>query len=291
MRLRLVSISDATGQMTQFGYDWPGDPLKLTKVTDPAGNTTEFQYDPQGHLIRSINPKGVASTFTYGPTAQDPHQPMDFMNGMTTPEGTLAFRSGETLIGPSYRRWLEVRNSANAVERLEGGAGYAYEIDPEQLPKVPEIDPAQHPLDLSSRESFYWAPGVYDPGKPNFRKASHLRWGHGPGGFSSGILLSEKAPDGPRHWYVHAGDFWGGVYSAARSSRYPLTAEGTLRIGAQIFGAKGLPGMENRLAPVCDGARKLVTRDYWADASGALHGIQRAYDPQGHLLQEAPIVP
>jgi len=289
--LRLASITDATGRVTKLSYDLPTDPLKLTQVTDPSGRSTQFQYDAQGHLSKTISPTGASATFAYGPTAKDPALPADFVNGMTWPTGTLAFRAGETLIGPSYRRWLEVANAAGQTERVEGGAGYAYEIDPEQLPRVPEIDPEQHPFQLSSRESFYWAPGSYDPGKPNFRKARHLRWGHGPGGFSSGIVLSEMAPGGTRHWFVHAGDFWGGPCYAARSERSPLTPDGILKPGAKLRGVTGTTAMSGSLAPVCDGNRNLVTRDYWQEADGTLHGRKRDFDLQGRLLREAPVTP
>lgn len=285
--LRLVAITDASGRVTTLSYEFPEDPLKLTKVTDPNGRSTSFWFNDQGRLIKTINPQGIATTFTYGPTAGDPAMSGDFINGMTTPVGTIAFREGETLVGPNYRRWLEARVASGKMERVESGAGYAYEIDPEQLPNVPELDPAYHHLAFRFRESFFWKPDTFEASKPNYRKAKHIRWGHGPGAFSSGIVLSEKEPDGPRHWFVHAGDFWGGVFPGARGAQHPMTADDVLKPGFQIVGVKGTPAMVGSLAPVYDGCRKLVTRDYWVNPDGSIGSILRDFDPQGHLIQES----
>ncbi len=289
--LRLTSITDTSGQVTSLGYELKTDPLKLTKVTDPSGKSTRFEFDLKGQLVRTINPEGGVTTFAYGPTPADPGMSYDFINAMANPAGTILFRSGETLIGPSSRRWLEAEDASGRLERVEGGAGYAYEIDPEQLPRVPELDPAYHPLAYSFRESFFWKAGAYDLGKPNFRKARHIRWGHGPGGFSSGIALSEKEPDGPRHWFVHAGDFWGGVTPLARSIENPLTSEGLLKPGAQLLGAQSTKGRQESIAPVFDGCRRLVTRDYWTNPDGTIRKVQREFDVKGRLVREISPTP
>jgi len=281
----LVSITDADGQVTTLSYEVPADPLKLTKVTGPTGKTTRFEFSDDGRLIRTINAQGVATTFSYGSTPADPGMPADFIHAMTGPSGTTMFREGESLIGPSYRRWLEAKAAGGMVERVESGAGYAYEIDPEQLPKVPELSPDYHPLAVSFRESFFWPSGAYEAHKPNFRKARHIRWGHGPGGFSSGIVLSEKEPNGPRHWFVHTGDFWGGVFPTSRTGQFPLALDGTLKPGAQILGVKWTPETSGHLAPVFSGNRKLVTRDYWTNADGSISKAQYDFDPSGRLIK------
>jgi YD repeat-containing protein len=288
-RLRLVAVTDAAGKVTSLAYE-DKDPLLLTKVTDPSGKITKFQYDPQGHLVEVLNPEGVSTTFTYGPTVKDQNLSKDFLNSMRASGELIAFRGGDLLIGPSYRRWLEIQGASGTPERVEGGAGYAYEIDPEQLPQVPEIDAAWHPFDLSTRESFHWVAGQYDQGKPDYRKAHHIRWGHGPGGFSSGIPLSEMEPGKPRHWFIHAGDFWGGVFPAARTQAHPLTDEGFLKPGAHMVGVEGSVDSANLLAPVCDGNRRLTTRDYWRGPDGVLRGIRRDFDAKGRLVKEGSIV-
>jgi len=284
--LRLVAVVDADGKSTLLGYESPRDPLKLTKITDPLGKTTTFQFNDEGCLVKSINPQGEVTAFDYGSTSKDPGMPSDFIHSMTSKLGTISFRSGESLIGPSYRRWIEAMSVTGKVERVEGGAGYAYEIDPEQLPKVPELDPDYHPLAISFRESFYWASGNYESSKPNFRKAKHIRWGHGPGGFSSGIVLSDKEPNGPRHWYVHAGDFWGGVFPTSRKPQYPLALDGSLRLGSQLLGVKGTPEMVGILAPVFGGNRNLITRDYWMNPDGSLGKKLYCFGPKGNLIQD-----
>lgn len=287
--LRLVSVVDATGQKTLLKYESSVDPLKLTSVTDPFGHTTRFHYDESGRLVKTVDIVGAATVYSYGPTNVDPRLPLDFLRTMVGPAGTINYRAGETLIGPSYRRWLEVRNSDEKVERVEAGAGYAYEIDPEQIPNVPEFDPAYHPLNISFRETFYWSAGNYDSGQPDFRKARHIRWGHGPGGFSSGIVLSEKIPGKPRHWFVHAGDFWGGIFPLARNAAYPMTSEGALKPGRTLNGISEAETGVERLVPVFDGSRRLVTRDYWQNPDGSLGWNQYQYDTQGRLIKDPTV--
>ena len=285
--LRLMSITDADGKNTTLSYEDPTDPLKLTKVTDPTGQSTTYQFNMDSRLIKTVTAQGLTTTFSYGPSAADPGLSADFLRVMETKAGTTTFRGGDSLTGPSYRRWLEAKDAIGKFERVESGAGYAYEIDPEKLPWVPELDPGYHPLAVSFRESFYWTAGVYEAAKPHFRKARHIRWGHGPGGFSSGIAVSEKEPDGPRHWFVHAGDFWGGVFPTARTAQYPLTLDGTLKPGASLLGVKAGPESAGLLAPVFSGNRKLVTREYWGKADGSLGRIQVDFDPSGRVINKA----
>ena len=39
---RLVSLTDAIGQVTTIAYEYPGEPLRITKVTDPFGRAASF---------------------------------------------------------------------------------------------------------------------------------------------------------------------------------------------------------------------------------------------------------
>nr|WP_320133178.1 cysteine peptidase family C39 domain-containing protein [uncultured Holophaga sp.] len=276
--LRLVSITDADGQVTRLSYENAADPLKLTQVVDPRGRTTRFEYDEQGRLVRTVDSEGRASNFSYGLDSKRPGVGLDFINHIETPAGSLSIRAGEGLVGPSYRRWLEAERGDGTLERLEGGAGYAYEIDPEQFPKAPELDTeTQHPLSVSARESFFWGAGAYRGGQPDYSAAHHIRWGHGPGGYSSGIVLSEKAPGEARHWYIHAGDFWGGVFPGAHTDRYPLTPEGLSRMAPKGAAASAL-------LPVCDGNRNLVTRDYWVRSDGSLGVKTQQFDAKGQAV-------
>ncbi len=99
-------------------------------------------------------------------------------------------------------------------------------------------------------------------------------------------LLSEKTPDGPRHWYVHAGDFWDGVFHGARTPAFPLTLDGALKPGARVLGVMGTNSNKDLLAPIFDGNRAVVTRDYWVDRSQQLFGWFKDYDLAGRLVSE-----
>jgi len=285
--LQLVAVQDAAGKTTTIAYEAPGDPLKITRVTDPFGRTTRFQYDATGMLAGIVDSQGRVTNFAYGPRPEDPGVPMDFLRSLATSRGGFTFSSGEKLVGPSYRRWIEAVGPSGDRERLEAAAGYAYEVPPEKLPLVPELDPAYHPLAFRFRESWFWPSGALDGAKLDYHKASHIRWGHGPGAFSSGIVLSRKEPTGPRHWFVHTGDFWGGVFRAARSVDFPLTPGGTLKPGARIVNLQGTEANKAVLAPVFDGNRALLTRDIWVDEAGALRRQERDLDTQGRLVHEA----
>ncbi|MEO8800093.1 MAG: hypothetical protein ABI551_19515, partial [Polyangiaceae bacterium] len=49
-QMRIVKVTDATGQDTTVSYDVPADPLKITKVTDPFGRSATFTYNAAGQL-------------------------------------------------------------------------------------------------------------------------------------------------------------------------------------------------------------------------------------------------
>jgi len=48
-RQLLETVTDATGQVTTYGYDSQG---RLTSITDPAGDLTEYQYDSEDRAIQ-----------------------------------------------------------------------------------------------------------------------------------------------------------------------------------------------------------------------------------------------
>ena len=67
--LRVVTITDAIGQVTTISYDHLTDIHKITKVTDPFGRSATFGYDAQGRLITITDVIGITSQFTYDATA------------------------------------------------------------------------------------------------------------------------------------------------------------------------------------------------------------------------------
>ena len=64
--LKLVSVTDAIGQVTTLSYELPGDPLKITKVTDPFGRFASFEYNAQGQLHEDHRRHRPHSQFAYG---------------------------------------------------------------------------------------------------------------------------------------------------------------------------------------------------------------------------------
>ena len=110
---RIVSVTDALGQVTKVSYDLASDPLKITKVTDPFGRSAALTYDFQGHLTAVTDVMGMTSQFSYVNG--------DFISGLTTPYGTTTFRTGG-LPGSSYPdvdRSLEATDANGDTEHLE----------------------------------------------------------------------------------------------------------------------------------------------------------------------------
>ena len=63
---RLVSITDAIGQVTTLDYLDSGHPLAITKVTDPFGRFATMTYDALGRLATITDVVGMTSSFAYG---------------------------------------------------------------------------------------------------------------------------------------------------------------------------------------------------------------------------------
>ena len=57
--LRLVTITDAIGQVTTISYEHPTDIFKITKVTDPFGRFATFDYDASDRLIKITDVIGL----------------------------------------------------------------------------------------------------------------------------------------------------------------------------------------------------------------------------------------
>lgn len=189
---RLTSITDALGQVTTLSYEG-SDPLKITKVTDPFGRFATFQYNASGQLSSITDVIGIVSSFTYGPNAESPTAPADFINAMTTPYGTHTFAMGMNGVD----RWLQATDPYGATERME----YRYSVGVASPPTVPvgSINNL-----ITSMNTFYWdkrATALY-PG--DFNKAKIYHWLQtGYEGSASPILRSEKNPLESRVFYKY----------------------------------------------------------------------------------------
>ncbi len=192
--LRLVSVTDAIGQVTTLAYDLSTDPLKITRVTDPFGRSAHFEYDASGRLSSITDVIGMRSQFEYGAG--------DFIQALTTPYGTSTFVTGESGIN----RWIQATHPLGGTERIE------YMGSNSPLPNDPA---ATVPTAFSTADghfenpnSFYWDKRAYAQYGADYTKARLIHWMHTPDGTrTSGVKYSERAPLENRVWYAYPGSF------------------------------------------------------------------------------------
>jgi YD repeat-containing protein len=84
---RVISITDAIGQVTTISYDHATDIFKITRVTDPFGRFATFDYDASNRLMKITDVIGLTSEFTYDAG--------DFITTLTTPYGETHFSKSE----------------------------------------------------------------------------------------------------------------------------------------------------------------------------------------------------
>jgi RHS repeat-associated protein len=187
---RIITVSDALGQMSTISYEIAEDSLKITRVTDPFGRFATFQYS-SGHLATITDQIGIQSHFGYLSGS-------DSINSLTTPYGTATFTSGQN----GTNRWIEMTDPLGGKERVEY-RDQAPGISPGD-PVVPDVVGIAN-TGLDSANTFYWdrkamlvAPGVY-------ASAKITHWLSNADGSTSGIAASEKLPLENRIWYTYAG--------------------------------------------------------------------------------------
>jgi RHS repeat-associated protein len=226
--LRLVSATDAIGQVTTLSYEH-ADPLRITRVTDPFGRFAEFDYDGSGRLSEITDVIGLASTFTYGAG--------DFIASLTTPYGTTSFATG----GTGNDRWLETTDPLGAKEKFE------YRSSTPQIPTTEAVVPSGMAIFnnyIHGRNTFYWDKRAYAAaaadGAPWYGKATIYHWLHTAASINvtSGVLESEKRPLERRVWYNYPGQ----------------------TNGAHIEGSSGSPTVIGRVLD--DGTTQLYKYEY-----------------------------
>jgi YD repeat-containing protein len=251
--LRVVTITDAIGQVTSISYDHPTDILKITKVTDPFGRAATFDYDASGRLIKITDGIGLVSEFTYdGDGANDSKS--DFIVKLTTPYGDTTFTKTES----GHTRSLETIYPDGDRDRVE--------FNPPASPGVNESDPAQNiPVGmltfnggLNYRNTYYWSKIAYAAAYPDYTKAKIYHWLESSTGinlFARGILESVKEPHESRVWYDYAG-----------------------QIGSStIVGSTNKPAHTGRVLD--DGSTQLYTYEY-----NGFGNITKEVDPVGRTF-------
>ncbi len=189
--LRLVSATDALGQVTTVSYELPGDPLKITRVTDPFGRFATFDYNPDLQLSRITDVAGIVSEFNYDAG--------DFVRALTTPYGTTTFAKGEQ----DTTRFLQATDPLGDTERVEFRQGAPGIIDHEQ--SAPQ-GITTYNLFLHARNTFYWDKKAWHDFPGDYTKAIVFHWLHDANESLTGrVLESIKRPFENRVWYYYPG--------------------------------------------------------------------------------------
>lgn len=191
-QLRLVSVTDAIGQVTTLSYEIIGDPLKVTKITDPFGRAAKFHYDASGRLAKITDVIGIESEFTYSGT-------FDFIQALTTPYGTTQFSQGKGL-SPTTDYYLEATDPLGGRERIEFVASHP--TLPATESAVPTGFVGNSALNLYN--SFYWNKRALALHPGDYTKAHITRWLLNNTYVVSGVKHSEKKPLESRVWYGQA---------------------------------------------------------------------------------------
>jgi len=231
--LKLVSVTDAIGQVTTLSYELPGDPLKITKVTDPFGRFATFQYNGLGQLWKITDVIGIVSEFAYGTG--------DFITSLTTPYGMTRFATGT---GSDQKRWVEATDPLGAVERVEfrHNAPGISASDPANTVPTGVLTGNQY---LHAHNTYFWdkRASALDPWHNDYTKATISHWNRDVDIYvASGIIESEKRPLENRVWYSYPGqtnasivsDFTAGPATVAR-----VLDDGSTQVYRYEYNAKG----------------------------------------------------
>ncbi|HEX3718863.1 MAG TPA: RHS repeat-associated core domain-containing protein [Verrucomicrobiae bacterium] len=233
--LRIVSVTDAIGQVTTLNYGLAAntnyglraDMYKLASVTDPFGRTATLNYIPvlAGYNIIQDPPyqpikapfyawglgsvtdvAGMVSQVVYG----DPLLALqnvdvilldDLVTSLTTPYGTENYSQG----GTNTTLFLETSFPDGSRDRVE--FNQTYNIIPDTYPQ--NIVPlGMNTFDgfLSSRNTFYWSRNACAMAYGDYSKARVYHWQHeGDTVTCSGIIESTKEALEGRVWRDYAG--------------------------------------------------------------------------------------
>jgi RHS repeat-associated protein len=241
--LRLVSITDAIGQVTTLDYLDSAHPLRITKVTDPFGRVATMTYDALGRMVTVTDVVNMTSSFLYAGG--------DFIQAMTTPYGTTTFRH-EPPFGSARR--IEATDPAGGTERIE------YHLTHPDLPstvassEVPTGFSAHNVL-MNKYVVLHWDRLAMVAG-PTLSNATITNLLIGPNSMSGhhyarNIPQSIKRPLESRVWYAYTG--MTAASHGSGTTTLPITIARVLEGGASqitqtTYNAKGM--VTSRIDPV-----------------------------------------
>ena len=193
--LRLISITDAIGQVTTLSYSNATFTNAITRVTDPFGRFASFDYDSQGRLTNITDVIGIQSRFIYAGSS-------DYVTNLITPYGTNTFIRGEA----GTTRWLETVYADGSRDRVEFnqstnlGVGFS-----DLAASVPQGMNTQNQY-LWYRNTFYWSRTACATAYGDYTKAKLYHWLHTEDvNICAGILESTKEALEGRVWYDYDG--------------------------------------------------------------------------------------
>jgi RHS repeat-associated protein len=188
--LRISSLTDDLGNVTQFWYDNPADPFKITRITEPSNFVLNrfvmFTYT-NGQLTKITDVIGIESQFHYLPGT-------NFIDSLTTPYGTSHFATGQT----TTTRWIEMTDPEMSTERVE------YQQSTSGIGSNEPVPNGFSASGLDQANTFFWDKKAYSY-YPDYTKARITHWLQNPDNSISGIAGSAKAPLENRVWYKYDG--------------------------------------------------------------------------------------
>jgi RHS repeat-associated protein len=216
--LRLVSVTDAIGQVTTISYAEGDNPYLIRRVTDPFGRFATFEYTLRdivggAQVLSAITDViGITSRFVYQPLS-------DTIAQLITPYGTNTFLIGQGGGPGGTTRYVETHYPDGSRDRVECNQSPNLGL-PESEPA--SVVPAGMPIVngfLQGRNTFYWSRTACASSYGDYTKARVYHWMHAPDNVStSGFLESVKEPLENRLWYSRGGN---GSFSTANTlNRY-----------------------------------------------------------------------
>lgn len=210
--LRLSTLTDAAGYVTNFSYTPAGDDgvqsdtTKVRAITDPFGRTASFRYTATGQLRRITDPAGVVSEFQYAATG-------DFVEKLTTPYGATSFVWGDLPgINNEPGRFIEATDANGDKERVESNDYSDYPadgVDPYPAPESVDVNGVAKTFlpkndNLFYRNTFHWDKLQMKAFPRNYAKATIYNW-KADNDTITDVLGSLKTPLEGRVWFNYPG--------------------------------------------------------------------------------------
>lgn len=244
-KFRIISITDAIGQVTTLAYENAADVFKITKVTDPFGRFAVFGYNASGQLTSITDVIGIVSSFAYDSTTSD------FVTTLTTPYGVTSF----TKLESGSTRALEILYPDGERERVEFNQDTTLGIPASDPPQSIPSGMNTRNVYLAFRNTYHWDRQACAYAYGDHSKARIYHWLHSTDLQSPvGIFESVKQPLEGRVWYDYAGQV--GIN------------------GSIVVGSFGKPTHVGRVLD--DGSTQLYTYEY-----NAFGNVTKGIDPVG----------